>query len=114
MSGAKYRICMASLGDVLIGCDGFNSRYHSTRVCLGLPDSVIDTIKEYGGRGVNFCCTSCRLEGESGSNVLQSGIVVNGSRGLVVGVRDCKEFARCSGYPDKRYETYDGDYWSVK
>ena len=75
---------------------------------------VIDTIKEYGGRGVNFCCTSCRLEGESGSNVLQSGIVVNGSRGLVVGVRDCKEFARCSGYPDKRYETYDGDYWSVK
>ena len=54
---------MASLGDVLIGSGGCNSRYHPTCICLGLPDSVIDTIKKYGGRGVNFSCTSCRLEG---------------------------------------------------
>ena len=41
-------MCMTSLGNVSIGC---NSRYHPTRVCLGLPHYVIDTIKEYGGRG---------------------------------------------------------------
>ena len=50
---------------VSIGC---NFRYHPTRVCMEFIDSVIDTIKEYSGRGVNFCCTSYRLEGESGNN----------------------------------------------
>ena len=52
VSASKCGICMASFGDVSIGCGGCNSRYHSTRVCQGLPDSVIDIIKEYGGRGV--------------------------------------------------------------
>ena len=47
-----------------------------------LPDSVIDTIMEYGGRGINFCCTCCRLKGASGSNGSQSGSVVDGGRGL--------------------------------
>ena len=55
--------------------------------CLGLlhDHSVIDTIKEYGRRGTNFYCT-CRLEGRSGRNEPQSGIVVDGSRGLDGGV----------------------------
>ena len=47
-----------------ISSGGFNSRYHPTRVHLGLPDSVIDTINEYGVGGVNFCFNSCRLKGE--------------------------------------------------
>ena len=47
MLGANCGMCMASLGDVLIGC---NSRYHPTRVCLGLPDSGIDAIMKYIGR----------------------------------------------------------------
>ena len=33
----------------LIDCGDCNSRYHPTRVCLGLPDSVIGTMKEYSG-----------------------------------------------------------------
>ena len=70
---------MGSLGDVSIDCGGCNSRYHPTRVCMGLPDVLIDTINEYGGRGINFCCISCRLEGGSGSNGPQSGSVVDGS-----------------------------------
>ena len=41
-------MCMASLGDVSIGCSRYNSRYHPTRVCMVLPDSVIDAIKEHG------------------------------------------------------------------
>ena len=43
-----------------------------------LPDIVIDTIMEYGGRGINFCCTCCRLKGASGSNGSQSGSVIDG------------------------------------
>ena len=38
---------------------------HPTRVFLELPDIVIDAIKEYGGRDINFCCTSCRFKGGS-------------------------------------------------
>ena len=49
VSDAKYGICMDYLGDVSIGCGGYNSKYRPTRVCLGLPDGIIDTIKEYGG-----------------------------------------------------------------
>ena len=51
-----------------IGCGGCNSRYHPAHVCLGLPDSVIDAMKEYGGKGVNLSRTSCRLEEEIGIN----------------------------------------------
>ena len=64
VSGAKCGMCMASLGDVSIGCVGCNSMYHTTRICLGLPESVIDSIKEYSDKGINFCCTSCRLKGK--------------------------------------------------
>ena len=57
-------MCIISVDDVLIGCTGCNSRYNPTRVCQGLPDSGIDVIKEYGGRGVKFSCTSCRWRRE--------------------------------------------------
>ena len=53
--GAKCGMCETALGDSSIGSDNCNSRYHPIPVCLGLPDSIIDTIKEYGGRGINFC-----------------------------------------------------------
>ena len=81
-------MCIASLGDISIGCDGWNSIYHPIHVCLGLPDSTIDTVKEYGGRGINFCCTSCRSEGGNGSNGPQSGSIVDGSKGLDGGVSE--------------------------
>ena len=82
MSGAKSGMCMTSVVDISIGCGGCNSRYHLPRVCLGLPDSIDNTIKEYVGMGLKFSCTSCRLEEESGNNTPQSDHVVNGSRGL--------------------------------
>ena len=82
VSDANCGMCMASFGDVSLGCGGCNSMYHPTRVCLGLLDSVIDVIKEYGARGANFSCTTCRLEEGSVSNGSQSGSVFDGSRGL--------------------------------
>ena len=62
---SKCGMCVALLGNVSIGCGCFNSRYHPNHVCTGLPDSVINAIKEYGGRGINFSYTSCRFEGGS-------------------------------------------------
>ena len=58
--------------------DGCESMHHPTHVCLGLPDSIINTIKEYDGRSINLCCTSCRLEWGSGSRGPQSGSIVDG------------------------------------
>ena len=75
-------------GDVSTGCGGCNSRCHPTRICLELPDSVIDAINEYGSRGVSFSCTSCRLVERSGSNGPQSDSVVDGSRDLDGGVSE--------------------------
>ena len=43
----NVQLCMASLGDRSIDCDGCNSRYHPTHVFfVMLPDSIINTIKE--------------------------------------------------------------------
>ena len=67
------------MGDISLGCDGCNSGYHPTHVSLGLPDKIINSSKEYGGMGINFCCTSCRLERGSDSNGQQSGSIVDGS-----------------------------------
>ena len=55
---------------------------------MGLPDSIFTTIKKYGVRGINFCCTSCRLEGGNDSNGPQSGSIVHGSRGLDGGISE--------------------------
>ena len=86
VSGTKSGMCMASLGDISISCDSCNSRYHLTPVSFGLPDSIINTIEEYGGKGINFIYTSCRLERGSDSIGPQSGSIIDGSRGLDGGV----------------------------
>ena len=49
-------------------------------------DSIINTIEEYGGKGINFIYTSCRLERGSDSIGPQSGSIIDGSRGLDGGV----------------------------
>ena len=82
VSGAKCGMCMASLGVISISCNGCNSRYYPTHVCLGLLDNIFNTIKEYHGRGMNFWCTSVKLDGGSRSNGPESCSIVVGSRGL--------------------------------
>ena len=72
------RLRMASSSDVSICCGSCNFRCHPPLACVGLPDSVIDAIKEYGGRVTNLSCTSFRLEEGSGSYGPQFGSVVYG------------------------------------
>ena len=50
---------------------------------LLIPESIINVIKEYDGRGINFYCTSCRLEVGSGSNDHNlAALLLVGTRGL--------------------------------
>ena len=55
-------------GDSAIGCDKCEHWAHSTEMCSGLPQRVIDAISEYDGRGINFVCTKCRLKQECSSS----------------------------------------------
>ena len=63
--GTKCGLCKSVVGDDVIGCDTCSCWYHPSSLCCGLPDSVIKTIQEYGGRRINFCCTDCRLSAGS-------------------------------------------------
>ena len=42
--------CSKDVGDAAIGCDKCEQWVHSTEMCSGLPQRVIDTIMEYDGR----------------------------------------------------------------
>ena len=43
-----------------IGCDNCDLWFHQAPSCSGLYQQAIDTIKEFGGDGIVFICTSCR------------------------------------------------------
>ena len=60
--------CSKDVGEDPIGCDQCERWVHSTEMCSGLPQKVIDAIAEYDGRGINFVCTKCRLRRESSSS----------------------------------------------
>ena len=66
MLGARYGVChcMVSLDDSSIGCDSCNSRNHPIHVSLGLSNSIINSIKEYGGKGINFVVLLVDWKGE--------------------------------------------------
>ena len=54
VSGAKYGMSMASLGDVSIACAGCSFSYHPVRVCLGLSDGDINAIRRMVEMGHNL------------------------------------------------------------
>ena len=68
MSSDKCGMCQMDVGDDCIGCDKCTVWYHPTSTCVGLPDNVIKTIRDYGGRGVSFCSTACRLDDSGDSS----------------------------------------------
>ena len=59
--GTKCMMCEVEVGEDGIGCDNCQNWYHPTPVCVSLPRDVIKTIKDYGGQGIEFVCTSCRV-----------------------------------------------------
>ena len=64
--GMQYCVsCSKEVGDNAIGCDKCENWVHSSEMCSGLPQKVIEAITEYDGRGINFVCTKCRIRRES-------------------------------------------------
>ena len=43
-----------------MGCDRCNNWFHASSMCVGLPSSLIDEIRKYGGAGVAFICIDCQ------------------------------------------------------
>ena len=55
------------MDDGAIGCDRCDAWYHPSSMCLGLPDHVVQAIAEYGGAGIVFICTNCKISQPSTS-----------------------------------------------
>ena len=53
-------LCNAVVGEDAVGCDRCDRWYHPSVMCMGIPESVIDNIRSYGGEGVSYICTVCR------------------------------------------------------
>ena len=55
-------MCDQDLGsDECIGCDTCQSWFHPNAMCAGLPDGLIRSLLDYGGSGVRFVCSKCRV-----------------------------------------------------
>lgn len=52
--------CHLLVGDDATGCDRCSSWFHSSSMCLGLPDSLVSSIREHGD-AIAFICTDCRV-----------------------------------------------------
>lgn len=61
-------LCSTSVGDDGVGCDRCDKWFHPSVMCMGIPEGVIQNIKEYGGEGVSYICTACRSSSLAGVN----------------------------------------------
>ena len=61
-------MCNIVTDDSCIGCDTCSKWYHPHPTCMGLPDSVITNIRDYGGAGVSYSCSECRISRSSESD----------------------------------------------
>ena len=64
--------CNQIVGDDSIGCDRCENWFCPTSMCVGLPDQLIDGIRNFGGDAVAYKCTECRA-GASGSSSINPG-----------------------------------------
>ena len=83
-SGSSVELCGTCGGacaDDSIGCDRCSKWFHSSSMCLGLPDQLVSSIKQYGGDGIAFICTDCRITGGGGAGA-GGGVSVDAFRQL--------------------------------
>ena len=64
--GENCGTCDVLVGDDAVGCDRCVSWFHPKTLCLGLSDTVIQTIVDNGGEGVAYVCTDCRAKSLAG------------------------------------------------
>ena len=61
-------LCSVEVGDDAVGCDRCDRWYHSSVMCMGIPEGVIDNIKQYGGEGISYICTVCHSSSSAGGD----------------------------------------------
>ena len=66
--GSSFSLCSIDVGNDALGCDRCDRWYHPSVLCMGIPETVIDNIKQYGGEGVSYVCTACRSGGPAGGD----------------------------------------------
>ena len=55
-------MCERVLGsENCIGCDTCEAWLHANEMCTGLPHALIKSLLDYGGNGVRFVCSKCRV-----------------------------------------------------
>lgn len=52
--------CHFLVGDDAVGCDRCSSWFHSSSMCLGIPDALVSGIRQHGD-AIAFICTDCRV-----------------------------------------------------
>ena len=67
--GDRCNTCKIDVADDAIGCDKCSNWFHPTSMCLGLPNNVVNNLREYGGEGISFVCTECRCSTDGGTGV---------------------------------------------
>ena len=64
--GSCCGLCNARVDSDAIGCDRCDRWYNPLVMCMGIPEEVIENIKQYGGEGVSYVCTVCRSGNSKG------------------------------------------------
>ena len=62
-------LCSALVGNDAVGCDRCDRWYHPSVMCMGMPETVIGNIKQYGGEGISYICTVCRSGNSRGGDL---------------------------------------------
>ena len=60
VTDATCGTCVSAVGGDAIGCDSCNLWFHPTTMCTGLKTTTIYVIRNEGGEGIVFRCSSCR------------------------------------------------------
>lgn len=67
-------LCNVVVGSDAVGCDRCDRWFHPSVLCMGIPESVIENIKQYGGGGISYICTVCRSGSSTGGDTQNSAL----------------------------------------
>lgn len=63
-----------------IVCDKCPLWFHDSTICMGLPQTAIQALKDVGGEGILFVCTDCRV-GKGNNSRDPTGAETSGGNG---------------------------------
>ena len=63
--------CNITTMQYAVGCDRCSKWFYPSSMCMGIPDQLVNSIREYGD-GIAFICTECRTGSGGGGIVSDS------------------------------------------